>query len=143
MDDYCGFARLFSRLAAKFGKIRETIIFTGHWRGPHPVAAGQGSPILARCSRRAGKDRASCWPVGSSKDNQYFFAKPVNIVWAHLLRQGIIDPVDDVAQHPAVNPELLERPGPDPDLQVSHSSVSAVTSATRTLPLAHPKQRAK
>jgi len=48
----------------------------------------------------------------ASKDNPYFAKNLANIVWAHFMGKGIIDPVDDVRiSNPAVNPELLEALG--------------------------------
>ena len=47
-----------------------------------------------------------------SADNPYFSTNLANIVWAHFMGQGIIDPVDDVrVSNPASNPELLDTLG--------------------------------
>src|SRR5262249_9697775 len=43
-----------------------------------------------------------------SPQNPYFARNIANIIWAHFLGRGIIDPVDDVRiSNPASNPELL------------------------------------
>jgi len=45
----------------------------------------------------------------ASPDNPYFARNLANIVWAHFLGRGIIDPVDDVRiSNPPSNPELLD-----------------------------------
>jgi hypothetical protein len=44
----------------------------------------------------------------ASPDNPYFARNLVNIIWAHFMGKGIVEPVDDVrASNPASNPELL------------------------------------
>jgi hypothetical protein len=48
----------------------------------------------------------------ASPQNPYFAKNLANIVWAHFLGRGIIEPVDDVRiSNPAVNPELLDALG--------------------------------
>src|SRR5438045_4039292 len=48
----------------------------------------------------------------ASAENPYFAKNLGNIVWAHFMGRGIIDPVDDVRiSNPAVNPELLDALG--------------------------------
>ena len=45
----------------------------------------------------------------TAPDNALFARTQVNRVWFHLMRQGIIDPVDDLrATNPPVNPALLD-----------------------------------
>jgi hypothetical protein len=48
----------------------------------------------------------------ASPKNPFFARNLGNIVWAHFLGRGIIDPVDDIrVSNPAVNPELLDTLG--------------------------------
>ena len=58
----------------------------------------------------AGKDRRAVLAEWlASPKNPYFARNLVNLVWAHFLGRGIIEPVDDVRiSNPAVNPELLD-----------------------------------
>jgi hypothetical protein len=58
----------------------------------------------------AGKDRRTVLAEWlASPKNPYFARNLVNIVWAHFLGRGIIEPVDDVRiSNPAANPELLD-----------------------------------
>ena len=45
----------------------------------------------------------------ASADNPFFARNLVNIIWAHFMGKGIVEPVDDVrASNPASNPELLD-----------------------------------
>jgi hypothetical protein len=45
----------------------------------------------------------------TSPQNPYFAKNLANIIWAHFLGKGLVDPVDDVrVSNPASNPELLE-----------------------------------
>jgi hypothetical protein len=61
----------------------------------------------------AGKDRRVVLAEWlASPQNPYFARNLANIVWAHFLGRGIIEPVDDVRiSNPAVNPELLDALG--------------------------------
>src|SRR5213078_2228527 len=58
----------------------------------------------------AGKDRRVVLAEWLASPKNPWFAKNLaNIVWAHFLGRGIIDPVDDVRiSNPASNPELLD-----------------------------------
>jgi hypothetical protein len=48
----------------------------------------------------------------ASTNNPFFAKNMANILWAHFLGKGIIDPVDDVRiSNPAINPELLDALG--------------------------------
>ena len=64
-------------------------------------------------SRQSGQDRREVlanWLA--SPENPYFARNLANIVWAHFMGKGIIDPVDDVrVSNPPSNPELLEALG--------------------------------
>ena len=48
----------------------------------------------------------------ASSQNPFFAKNMANIVWAHFLGQGIVEPVDDVRiSNPPSNPELLDELG--------------------------------
>jgi hypothetical protein len=117
MDDYYGFAAFFSQIGRKRGEDpRELIIFnSGGGEVKHPVGGRVMAPkfLGGATPDLAGRDRREVladWLA--SKENPYFATNLANIVWAHFLGQGIIDPVDDVrVSNPASNPELLEALG--------------------------------
>ncbi len=114
MDDYYGFAAFFSQIGRKNADDpRERIIFnSGGGDVRHPVGNRVMTPkfLGAETPDLAGKDRRKVladWLA--SPQNPWFARNLVNIVWAHYLGRGIIDPVDDVRiSNPAVNPELLD-----------------------------------
>jgi len=115
-NDYYGFAAFFAQIGRKAGEDpRETIITNSGSGGvKHPIGGkdvapkflGGEQPQIAK-----GADRRKVvaeWLV--SPENPYFSRNLANMVWAHFLGIGIIDPVDDVrVSNPASNPELLDR----------------------------------
>jgi hypothetical protein len=113
MDDYYGFAAFFSQIGRKRGEDpRELIIFNaGGGEVNHPVGGRVMAPkfLGGATPDLAGRDRREVLAEWlASKENPYFATNLGNIVWAHFLGQGIIDPVDDVrVSNPASNPELL------------------------------------
>ena len=114
MNDYYGFASFFSQVGRKRGEDpRDTVIFNrGGGEVNHPVTKKPVAPTFLGGGPAdvQGKDRRAVlgeWI--SSPKNPYFARNLVNIVWAHYMGRGIIDPVDDVRiSNPASNPELLE-----------------------------------
>ena len=69
-----------------------------------PKFLGGETPDLKGESRRAALAR---WLT--SPQNPYFARNVANIIWAHFLGRGIIEPVDDVRiSNPPSNPELLD-----------------------------------
>jgi len=118
MNDYYSFAAFFPQVGRKQGEDpRETIIFDrseGEVR--HPVGnktmtpkflGGEVPAIQGDESRR---EVLAKWLA--SPQNPYFAKNLANIVWAHFMGKGIIEPVDDVRiSNPASNPELLETLG--------------------------------
>jgi hypothetical protein len=118
MNDYYSFAAFFPRVARKQGDDpREAIIYArSEGEVQHPVTKkpmvpkflGGDSPQIAK-----GEDRREVlvnWLA--STNNPYFARNMANIVWAHFIGKGIIDPVDDVRiSNPAINPELLDTLG--------------------------------
>lgn len=118
MNDYYSFAAFFPQVTRKQGDDpRETIIYAkADGEVQHPVTKkpmrpkflGGESPEIVK-----GQDRRQVladWLA--STNNPYFARNMANIVWAHFIGKGIIDPVDDVRiSNPAINPELLDALG--------------------------------
>jgi hypothetical protein len=118
-DDYYQFAAFFSGVGRKQGEDpRETIVFnTGGGTVNHPLKGPVKDPkFLGEATTRPippGADKREIvakWLA--SPENPYFAKNLANIVWAHFLGKGIINPVDDVRiSNPASNPELLDALG--------------------------------
>lgn len=114
MDDYYGFAAFFSQIGRKRGEDpRELIIFnSGGGEVKHLVGGRNMKPKFLGGEEPdlKGRDRREVmaeWLI--SDENPFFSQNLANIVWAHFLGRGIIDPVDDVrVSNPASNPELLD-----------------------------------
>ena len=118
MNDYYSFAAFFPQVGRKPAEDpRETVIFDkGDGDVKHPVNGktmspkflGGAVPEIAKGQNR--REVLAKWIA--SPENPYFAKNMANIVWAHFLGKGIIDPVDDVrVSNPASNPELLETLG--------------------------------
>ncbi len=115
MDDYYGFAAFFSQIGRKPGQDpRETIVFnSGGGEVQHLVTKQSVAPKFLGGIQPdlAGRDRrevAAEWLVGP--ENPYFSKNLVNIVWAHFMGRGIVEPVDDVrVSNPPANQELLDQ----------------------------------
>lgn len=114
LNDYYGFTAFFAQVGRKPGDDpREMVVFDrkdGETKHPvtgavvRPKFLGGDTPDLTGQSRREVLAR---WLTSS--DNPYFARNVANIVWAHFLGRGIIEPVDDVRiSNPASNPELLD-----------------------------------
>ena len=114
MNDYYSFAAFFARVGRKPGDDpRETVIFDrGDGEVKHPVTGaamrpkflGGETPEIKGETRR---EALAEWLT--SRDNPYFARNLVNIVWAHFIGRGIIEPQDDVRiSNPPSNAELLE-----------------------------------
>lgn len=114
MNDYYSFAAFFPQVGRKQGEDpRETIIFDkGDGEVRHlvgnktmkPKFLGGDVPEINGHSRR---EVLAKWIA--SPENPYFARNLANIVWAHFMGKGIIEPVDDVRiSNPASNPELLD-----------------------------------
>ncbi|MBM3845090.1 MAG: DUF1553 domain-containing protein [Verrucomicrobia bacterium] len=114
MDDYYGFSAFFSQVGRKGAEDpRERIIFnSGEGEVKHPVGNRDVAPkFLGGASPDTrGKDRRAVLAEWlASPENPFFARNLVNIVWAHFMGKGIIEPVDDVRiSNPPVNPELLD-----------------------------------
>lgn len=114
LNDYYGFAAFFSQIGRKAGDDpRETVVFDrtdGEVKHPvtgavmRPKFLGGEAPETKGQSRREVLAR---WLT--SPQNPYFARNLANIVWAHFLGRGIIEPVDDTRiSNPPSNPELLD-----------------------------------
>lgn len=114
MNDYYSFAAFFAQIGRKQGDDpRETVIYdrgdgevkhlvTG--KAMNPKFLGGDEPEIKGQSRR---EVLAHWLT--SPQNPYFARNLANIVWAHFMGRGIIEPVDDVRiSNPPANPELLD-----------------------------------
>ena len=113
MNDYYSFAAFFAQVGRKPGDDpRETVIFdrrdgevkhlvTG--AAMKPKFLGGDTPEIKDQSRR---EVLAKWLT--SPDNPYFARNLANLVWAHFMGRGIIEPVDDVRiSNPPSNAQLL------------------------------------
>ena len=118
MNDYYSFANFFPQIGRKQGEDpRDYIVFDrGEGDVKHPVTGkplppkflGAAQPEIKKGESR--REVLAKWLA--SPENPHFAKNLANIVWAHFLGRGIIDPVDDVRiSNPAVNPELLDALG--------------------------------
>ena len=118
MDDYYSFANFFSRIGRKKAEDpRETIVYNkGSGDTKHPVGnrvlppkfLGGVVPVIKDGGKR--RDHLAKWLT--APENPYFSKNLANMIWAHFLGRGIVEPVDDVRiSNPAVNPELLDELG--------------------------------
>jgi len=116
MNDYYGFAAFFPQIGRKGGEDpRESIIFDrGDGEVKHlvtgktmkPKFLGGDEPEIKNGESR----RAVLAKWLASPENPYFARNLANIIWAHFMGKGIIDPVDDVrVSNPPSNPELIEK----------------------------------
>lgn len=114
MNDYYSFAAFFAQIGRKQGDDpRETVIYDrGDGEVKHlvtgkampPKFLGGDEPEIKGESRREVLAR---WLT--SPQNPYFARNLANIVWAHFMGRGIIEPVDDVRiSNPPSNAELLD-----------------------------------
>ncbi len=114
LNDYYSFAAFFAQVGRKPGDDpRETVIFDrtdGEMKHPvtgavmRPKFLGGATPDLQGESRR---EVLAKWLASS--ENPYFARNLANIIWAHFLGRGVIDPVDDVRiSNPPSNAELLD-----------------------------------
>ena len=118
MNDYYGFANFFPQVGRKPGEDpRDYIVFDRNDGDvKHPVSGkplppkflGAEAPEIKKGESR--REVLAQWLA--SPENPHFAKNLANIVWAHFLGKGIIEPVDDVRiSNPAINPELLDTLG--------------------------------
>ena len=119
-DDFYGFASFFSRVGHKGAGLSppisggEEMIFTrssgrlNHGRTGEPVAPKLlGGAPLTLGPERDPREVLVEWMTAPG--NPYFAKVMANRVWAELMGQGLVDPVDDMrATNPASNEPLLE-----------------------------------
>jgi hypothetical protein len=117
MDDYYAFANFFSQIGRKGSEDnRERIIYN---RGSGEVRHVVGNKIMppkflgGEVPDVKSKDRREVLAKWLASDDNPFFARNIaNMVWAHFMGIGIVEPVDDVRiSNPPSNPELLEELG--------------------------------
>jgi hypothetical protein len=117
MNDYYGFAAFFAQVGRKQAEDpREAIVFdNGSGEVTHPITGQVMKPrfLGGEVPEISGQDRREVLAKWlASPRNPYFARNLANIIWAHFLSRGIVDPVDDVRiSNPAVNPELLNALG--------------------------------
>jgi hypothetical protein len=118
MDDYYGFAAFFSQIGYKNAQDpRELTVYnaaSGEMR--HPLGNRVVKPKFLGGSAAAvapGQDyRATLADWIASPDNPAFARNFGNIVWAHFLGRGIVEPVDDVrVSNPPSNAALFDALG--------------------------------
>ncbi|QDT67878.1 Bacterial Ig-like domain (group 2) [Planctomycetes bacterium MalM25] len=113
-DDYYGFAAFFSQVGFKQSHDpREFIVYdSGSGEITHAVTGNPAEPTYLGGGRAElkGRDRRRAladWIV--SDDNPAFARNLANLVWAHHLGRGVVEPVDDVRiSNPPSNGPLLE-----------------------------------
>lgn len=118
MNDYYGFAAFFPQVGRKPAEDpREVVIYDKpDGEVKHPVTGRAVAPKFLggiRPEINAGENRRDVlarWLT--SPENPAFARNLGNIIWAHFLGRGIIEPVDDARiSNPPSNPELLEALG--------------------------------
>ncbi len=118
MDDYYGFASFVSQVGYKQSRDpREITVFNlGEGNLKHPVAGREvrpkflGGELVDPQSGADLREELAEWLT--SKSNSQFANNIANVVWAHFLGLGIVNPVDDVrVSNPPTNPELLDALG--------------------------------
>jgi hypothetical protein len=114
LNDYYGFAAFFAQVGRKPGDDpRETVIFDrGDGETKHPVTGAVMRPkfLGGETPESKGETRREALARWMTAPENPFFARNVaNLVWAHFLGRGIIEPVDDARiSNPPSNPELLD-----------------------------------
>jgi Protein of unknown function (DUF1549)/Protein of unknown function (DUF1553) len=118
MDDYYGFASFVSQVGYKQARDpREIIVYNlGEGNLQHPVPGRNVRPKFLGgefADLEAGGDlRGSLANWLTSTDNSSFANNIANVVWAHYLGLGIVNPVDDVrVSNPPSNSALLNAMG--------------------------------
>ena len=115
MNDYYSFAAFFPQIGRKNGEDpRESIIYDrGDGEVKHLVTGKNMKPKFLGGDEpdiKSGESRRAVLAKWlASPENPYFARNVANIIWAHFMGKGIIDPVDDVrVSNPPSNPELLD-----------------------------------
>ena len=115
MDDYYGFNAFFAQVGRKNTDDPQEVIIFNNKSGESqhfltkanmkPKFLGGEAPEL-----KPGEDRRRVMAEWlASPRNPYFARNVANLIWAHFLGVGVVDPVDDVrVSNPPSNPELLD-----------------------------------
>jgi hypothetical protein len=118
MDDYYGFAAFVSQVGYKQAKDpREITVYNlGEGSLEHPVAGRKVQPKFLGGSypetKQGADNRVALADWLTSPDNKAFARNLGNVVWAHYMGIGIVEPVDDMrVSNPPTNPELLDTLG--------------------------------
>lgn len=118
MDDYYGFASFVSQVGYKQARDpREITVYNlGEGHLQHPVEGREVRPKFLGgdfADISPGEDlRKNLADWLTSSDNRSFANNIANVLWAHFLGTGIVDPVDDVrVSNPPSNPLLLDALG--------------------------------
>ncbi len=118
MDDYYGFAAFVSQVGYKQAKDpREITVYNlGEGSLEHPVAGRKVEPKFLGgeyAKNNEGEDyRIALAQWLTSPDNKAFAKNLANVVWAHYMGIGIVEPVDDMrVSNPPTNPKLLDTLG--------------------------------
>ncbi len=118
MDDYYGFANFFCQVGYKVAKDpREVLVYnTGEGSLKHPVGERDVAPKFlggeAPSFSKGDDYRIALANWLTSRNNQAFSNHLSNVIWAHFMGVGIVEPVDDVRiSNPPSNPLLLNKLG--------------------------------
>ena len=118
MDDYYSWQAFFAQIGRKRGEdTRASVIYNRKSGGVrHPVGNKDMKPKFLGDEQpeiKSGVDRRQVLAEWlASPRNPWFGKNMANIVWAHFMGKGIVEPVDDVRiSNPPSNPELLETLG--------------------------------
>lgn len=118
MDDYYGFANFFCQVGYKAAKDpREVMVYnTGEGSLKHPVGERDVAPKFlggdAPAFSKGDDYRIALASWLTSKNNRAFSNHLSNVIWAHFMGVGIVEPVDDVrVSNPPSNPALLDKLG--------------------------------
>lgn len=118
MDDYYGFAAFVSQVGYKQAKDpREITVYNlGEGSLKHPVAGREVKPKFLggdfADEQQLNGDYRSALADWLTENNDAFARNIANVLWAHFMGKGIVDPIDDVrVSNPASNPELLNELG--------------------------------
>jgi hypothetical protein len=115
-DNFYGLTAIFQRVNRKPGmRFDEEIVYLAREGEVHQPRTGQimkpwlpGGDVL---DDKAVQDRRRAFADWlTSPTNQFFARVGVNRIWAEVMGQGIVDPVDDFRQsNPPANPVLLDK----------------------------------
>lgn len=143
MDDYYGFAAFVSQVGYKQAKDpREVTVYDlGEGSLEHPVAGRVVKPKFlggkVASEDELGGDYRKALAEWLTENNGAFANNIANVMWAHFMGKGIVNPVDDVrVSNPPSNPELLNALGAklmEYDFDVRKLAVDICSSKTYQL----------